>query len=279
MGRPAPAPARSGAATRGCTTACVRSGVAPTLDGAVPPIDVQAATTGTLEGTRLMLRASALSLICAVLALTAAACGESGSGGCRRPGLAGPGERAALRGGRGPARRASGARTRSRRPARSCAPRIPAAKLRELIDEELAEEGDGLTWERDFASWLGEDAGVWAANLQADEPSFAVIVASKDAEAAKAALARFEKTAADQPSRRARYDGLDYRVDDEGMAYGIVGDFVVLGDRGRVQAHGRHARRRHASSTPTATSRPSASSRRTGSATTTSTSSRWSTRR
>ena len=124
--------------------------------------------------------------------------------------------------------RATGARTRSPRPARSCAPTIPAAKLRELIDKELAEEGDGLTWEKDFASWLGEDAGIWATNFQADEPSFALIVASKDAEAAKAALARFAED--DSPHLPPRsYEGIDYKVDDEGVAGGVVDDFLVFG--------------------------------------------------
>src|SRR5687767_14085889 len=47
----------------------------------LPPIHVLQDSTGTLEGTRHSLRASALSLICAGLAVTAAGCGESGSGG------------------------------------------------------------------------------------------------------------------------------------------------------------------------------------------------------
>ena len=57
----------------------------------------------------------------------------------------------------------------------------PAGKLRQLIDDGLAENGGGLTWEKDFAPWLGEDAGVWASNLEAPKPSWAVIVATKDA--------------------------------------------------------------------------------------------------
>ena len=174
-----------------------------------------------------MLRAPALLLLCAVLALTAAACGESGSGGAGDPASLVPaGAPFYLEAAVQP----EGDR---REDALAAAGKImrtddPAAKLRELIDEELAEEGDGLTWEKDFASWLGEDAGVWATNLEADEPSFAVIVATKDAEAAKAALARFEKTS-DSPSEPRSYEGIDYKVDDEGVAHGIVGDFVVIG--------------------------------------------------
>jgi hypothetical protein len=102
----------------------------------------------------------------------------------------------------------------------------PAAKLRELVDKGLAD--DGLTWERDFAPWVGEDAGVWAANLQAPEPSFALIISTEDADAAKAALAKFEKTSDSVYTGRS-YDGIDYRVDDDGMAVGMIDDFVVGG--------------------------------------------------
>jgi hypothetical protein len=174
-----------------------------------------------------MHRASALALTCAVLTFTAASCGESGS--------AGPGDPAALV----PADAAlyveaavqpQGGR---REDALAAAGKImrtddPAAKLRGLIDEQLAEEGDGLTWERDFASWLGEEAGVWASNLQRGEPSFAVIVASAEADNAKSALARIEQTSESEYTGRS-YAGLDYKVDGDGMAHGIVDDFVVLG--------------------------------------------------
>jgi hypothetical protein len=137
-----------------------------------------------------MLRAAALSLTCAVLALTAGACGESGSGGSGDPASLVP---AGVSFYLEAAVQPEGDR---REDALAAAGKIlrtddPATKLRELIDKELAEEDEGLSWEKDFAPWLGEDAGVWATNLQADKPSFAVIVATKDTEAAKAALAKF----------------------------------------------------------------------------------------
>jgi hypothetical protein len=174
-----------------------------------------------------MRRAIALSLLCAVVALTAAGCGESGSGGEGSPASLVPAGASFY------LEAAVQPQGERREDALAAAGKImrtddPAAKLRELIDKELAEEGDGLTWERDFASWLGEDAGVWATNLEAEEPSYAVIVATKDAEAAKAALAKFEKTSEDGPFTARSHDGIDYRVDAEGVANGIVGDFAVI---------------------------------------------------
>ena len=173
-----------------------------------------------------MLRA-ALSLTCAVLVLTAAACGESGSGSEGDPASLVPAGVAFYL---EAAVQPTGER---REDALAAAGKImrtedPAAELRKLIDKKLGEEGDGLTWKRDFASWLGEDAGVWASNFAADEPSWALIVASKDAEAAEAALARFAKTD-DAPHTDRSYHGIDYEVDDEGVAGGLVGDFLVFG--------------------------------------------------
>jgi hypothetical protein len=105
----------------------------------------------------------------------------------------------------------------------------PAGKLRSLIDEKLAEEGHGLTWEKDFQPWVGENAGVWVSDLAADEPEAVAIVESKDTEAAKAALARFaEIGGATGPPRT--HAGVEYTVDRDGDALGMVGEFVVTGD-------------------------------------------------
>ena len=157
----------------------------------------------------------------------------------------------------------------------------PAGKLRAEIDKALAEEGDGFTWEKDFAPWLGEDAGMWATNLEADEPDFAVIVATKDAEAAKAALERFKQADEDTgPYTKQSHDGVDYEVDAEDTADRHRRRLPGHRHRGRLQAHGRHATRAAtASPTPTATRTRSTTSRTTASATTSSTSGRSSTPR
>lgn len=173
-----------------------------------------------------MLRASALSLTCAVLALTAAGCGESASGGDADPASLVPAGtplyfEAAVQ--------PTGERHDDALAAAGKVLRTddPAGKLRGLIDEALADEDSGMTWEKDFAPWLGEDAGIWAANLQADEPSFAAIIATKDVDAAKAAVARF-KEQSDSTFTKRSHGGVDYDVDDEGTAGGVVDDFVVF---------------------------------------------------
>jgi hypothetical protein len=173
-----------------------------------------------------MLRAAALTLTCALLALTAAACGESASGGDADPASLVPAGtpmyfEAAVQ--------PTGDRRENALAAAGKVLRTddPAGKLRELINKALADEDSGLTWEKDFAPWLGEDAGVWVSNLEAAEPSFAAIVAIKDAEAAGAALGRF-KQSGDETWTKRSYEGIDYEVSSsEGNAVGIVDDFLV----------------------------------------------------
>jgi hypothetical protein len=172
-----------------------------------------------------MLRA-AISLLCVLVALTAAGCGGSGSGG------EGDGPASLVPAGAAFYVQAAVQPQGERRDdALAAAAKImrtddPAAKLRELIDKELADEG--LEWERDFASWLGEDAGFWVTNFEADEPSWAIIVASKDTEAAKAVEARIEKSS-DATYTARSYGGIDYNIDEDGDAGGYIDDFVVLG--------------------------------------------------
>ena len=95
----------------------------------------------------------------------------------------------------------------------------PAGKLRELIDKALAEEGDGFTWEKDFAPWLGEDAGVWVSNLAADEPE---LRGDRRDEGRRGRQGR-ARASSSRPTRhrvvpKRSHDGVDYEVDEEGTA-------------------------------------------------------------
>ena len=173
-----------------------------------------------------MLRAAALLFTCAMTALTLAACGESASGGEGDPAALVPAgapvyAQAAIQpeGDRGDnALAAIGKVMRTN---------DPAGELRKLVDKGLAEDGGGLTWEKDFAPWLGEEAGVWASNLQAETPSFAVIVQTTDVETAQAAVERFKREGDETFTKRTHGD-VDYEVNTEGMAVGFVDDFLVL---------------------------------------------------
>jgi len=173
-----------------------------------------------------MLRAVALMFTCAVVALTAAACGQSSSGG--------DGDPASLVPANAPVYAEASVRPEGEQEegALAAAGKIlrtddPAGKLRELFDEAIAEEGGGLTWEKDFAPWLGEKAAVWTSDLENGD-SFTVIASTTDAEAAAAAIQRFKQKDGSEYEKRS-HAGVDYEANSEGLAAGIVDDFFVYG--------------------------------------------------
>jgi hypothetical protein len=106
----------------------------------------------------------------------------------------------------------------------------PEKKLRELIDKGLADSDrkSKTTYEDDIAPWLGEKAGVWVAGVDQKDPGYVVIVAAKDTEAAQEAIDKGVKSDGGKVKERS-YSGVDYQVDDDGVAAGIVGDFFTVG--------------------------------------------------
>jgi hypothetical protein len=106
----------------------------------------------------------------------------------------------------------------------------PERKLRELIDKGLAESDRGAktTYKDDIAPWLGEKAGVWVAAVDHKKPGYVVLVAAKDTERAQEAIDKGLKADGGKIQQRS-YSGVDYQVDDEGVAAGIVGDFFTVG--------------------------------------------------
>ena len=116
-------------------------------------------------------------------------------------------------------------------------------------------------------------------NLQADEPSYAVIVASTDADAAKAALGEVREDLRQRPEHRALLRRHRLQGRRGGRRARDRRRLRRDRDRGRVQAHRRDARRGQARRLRPLQGRRRRARGRTGSAISTSTSSRCSTPR
>ncbi len=84
-----------------------------------------------------------------------------------------------------------------------------------------------LSYSKDVAPWLGEDAGLFLDNFKPNADG-AVIVATTDGDAAEAAIAK-AADADPQPEKDASYRGVDYKLSKAGSAAGIVNDFLVAG--------------------------------------------------
>jgi hypothetical protein len=105
----------------------------------------------------------------------------------------------------------------------------PERKLHALIDQGLKESKNrGVTYEKDFAPWLGQKAGVWVAGVNRAKPGYVVIVAAKDTDKAQDAIDKGAKADGGKVTQRS-YSGVDYQVDRDGVAAGIVGDFLAVG--------------------------------------------------
>jgi hypothetical protein len=105
----------------------------------------------------------------------------------------------------------------------------PERKLHELIDKGLKDSDNGdVTYEKDFAPWLGQKAGVWVSGVNRAKPGYVVIVATKDTDKAQEAIDKGAKADGGKVKQRS-YSGVDYQLDRDGVAAGIVGDFFTVG--------------------------------------------------
>jgi hypothetical protein len=101
----------------------------------------------------------------------------------------------------------------------------PEKTLEDFFNKNAKDQKDKpLDWDRDVSPWLGERAGVWV-STRGQKGGFTFAIATKDEDKAKEFLAR--NTAKD---RKASYKGVDYKVDSDGIASGLSGDFLLLGN-------------------------------------------------
>ena len=105
----------------------------------------------------------------------------------------------------------------------------PEGRIRALLDKAFAEaETTDLDYEKDIKPWLGDRLGLWLSSRLDSEgdPGAAVVVAVTDPDAAMDAVRKGNREKLTSRS----YNGVDYQVDQDGAAMGIVGDdFLAVG--------------------------------------------------
>src|SRR4051812_42796632 len=104
----------------------------------------------------------------------------------------------------------------------------PEGGIRRALDTALAQDGRKLDFDKDIKPWLGRRVGIWfGTRLDRDgDPGGAALIATTDPDAA---LDAFHKGAAGDKLTKRSYEGTDYEVDQDGVATGIVKDFLVTG--------------------------------------------------
>ena len=111
----------------------------------------------------------------------------------------------------------------------------PGAQVVSLIEEKAAEQGDDFDYEEDVAPWLGDRFAIFLTKVgQDDESEGGFIFETTDGEAALEFLNSQENE--EGTGEEKEYGGARYTIDEEGDAFGLVGDFLVGGDEPAFQA-------------------------------------------
>jgi hypothetical protein len=104
----------------------------------------------------------------------------------------------------------------------------PEARIRELVEREIAGRGVEVDYERDLEPWLGERAALWSAPAgQAYDPTVELLAAT-DVDTARESLEAMLARGGHEVAERV-YRDREYLVDRSGVAVGVVDSFAVIG--------------------------------------------------
>ncbi len=97
----------------------------------------------------------------------------------------------------------------------------------ERLEAEAADDGEDFDYAKDVEPWLGERAGIALLEYDGDDfRGYVIAVATTDTGAAQDFIDR----QADEVVEEASYEDTDFKVEEDGTAVGIVGDFLVLAE-------------------------------------------------
>ncbi len=97
----------------------------------------------------------------------------------------------------------------------------------EMLEESAAGDGEEFDYEKEVEPWLGEKAGISLQEYDGDDfQGFVVAVATTDTGAAQEFIDGNSEDVVEEPS----YEGVDFKVEDDDEAVGIVGDFLVIAE-------------------------------------------------
>jgi hypothetical protein len=105
----------------------------------------------------------------------------------------------------------------------------PGGKIASLLEQQSAQEGHPINFQRDVMPWLGEKAGVFFTDF-ANDSDGAVVVEATDTAAALAFAQKSSGATGDNPAPQ-QYNGVSFQTepDKPDTVFGIVDDFLVEG--------------------------------------------------
>jgi uncharacterized protein DUF3352 len=107
----------------------------------------------------------------------------------------------------------------------------PGSKIASLIEQQAKADGHPINFQQDVSPWLGQKAGAFFTSLQNSSQKGAVVVETKDPNAALAFARKASGATASNPAPQS-YNGATYQTDPSSTetVFGLVGNFLVEGD-------------------------------------------------
>lgn len=97
----------------------------------------------------------------------------------------------------------------------------------EMIEESASDDGEEFDYEKEVEPWLGERAGIALQDFDGEDfNGYAIAAAATDTGAAQ----EFIDDNADEVVEEPSYEGVDFKVEEDGTAVGLVGDSFVLAE-------------------------------------------------
>lgn len=110
----------------------------------------------------------------------------------------------------------------------------PGAEVIALIEEQAQREGEDFDYAEDVGPWLGERFAVYLTKIgDDDESEGGFIFETSDPDAALDFVNSHEDG---DPGEEKEYEGVEYTIDEDGDAFGLIDEFLVGGDESAFKA-------------------------------------------
>jgi len=100
----------------------------------------------------------------------------------------------------------------------------------EELEDSASDEGEEFDYEKEVAPWLGEKGGLFFQSFDGEDfHGYGFAIQSTDTDATQAFIDD-QSVQSEEPMTEGSYEGVDYDVDDDGTAVGVIGDFIALAE-------------------------------------------------
>jgi len=98
------------------------------------------------------------------------------------------------------------------------------------LESSAADSGEEVDFDKEIAPWLGEEAGLSFESYDGhDFHGYGIAIQSTDPEAAQAFVDKQAKNG-DEAVKDGTYQGVEYKLQEDGTAIGVVGDFLAIAE-------------------------------------------------